>query len=160
MTTAVQIEKVGIESFDVAFYLLQRFFSEEGFDTPPEEIRSSLSAMLTGRSSALFLARRGEEALGIATVTMSIGLEYGLAAELEDLYVLPHARLSGVASALVGEACAWCREQGCTTVLATVTREGEAAHGLKGFYRRRGFADTDRVIMERRLPRQGADSGG
>ena len=160
MSTTVKIERVGIESFDAAFCLLKRFFREEGFDTPPEQIHSSLSAMLAGANSALFLARRGAEVLGIASVTMSMGIEYGLAAELEDLYVLPHARQSGVASALIEEACAWCREQGCTAVLATVTMEGEAAHGLKGFYRRRGFTDTGRVIVERRLPRERADSSG
>jgi hypothetical protein len=32
------IEKIGIESLDTAFYLLQRFFSEEGFDTPAEKM--------------------------------------------------------------------------------------------------------------------------
>ena len=151
MTTLVHIEKIGIESLDTAFYLLQRFFSEEGFDTPAEKMRSSLSTMLTSRGSALFLARRGEEAVGIATVTTSVGIEYALAAELEDLYVLPHARGSGVASGLIETVCAWCREQGCSTVLVTVTPEGEVAHRLKDFYQQRGFANTHRVILERRL---------
>ncbi len=151
MTTLIHIEKIGIESLDTAFYLLQRFFSEEGFDTSAEKMWSSLSTMLTSRSSALFLARRGGEALGIATVTTSVGIEYGLAAELEDLYVLPHARGSGVASGLIETVCAWCRAQGCNTVLVTVTPEGEVAHGLKDFYQQRGFANTHRVILERRL---------
>jgi GNAT superfamily N-acetyltransferase len=151
MSTSIHIEKIGIEAFDTAFYLLQRFFSEEGFATPAEEMRSSLRTMLTSTSSALFLARRGEEAQGIATVTTSVGVEYGLAAELEDLYVLPHARRSGVAGALIEAVCAWCRELGCTTILVTVTVAGQEAHGLKDFYQQRGFVNTERVILERRL---------
>ena len=151
MSTLIHVEKIGSEAFDTVFYLLRRFFSEEGFTTPAEEMRSSLSTMLTSTSSALFLARRGEEAQGIATVTTSVGIDYGLAAEVEDLYVLPHARRSGVAGALIEAVCAWCREQGCTTILVTVTVEGEEAHGLKDFYQQRGFVNTERVILERRL---------
>jgi aminoglycoside 6'-N-acetyltransferase I len=142
------IEKIGSESLDVALHLLQRFFNEEGFDAPTEEMRSSLATMLASASSAVFLARRGEEAQGIATATTSVGMEYGLAAEMDDLYVLPRARGKGIASALIKAVCAWCREQGCTAVLVTITPEGEAAHGLLGFYQRRGFVNTGRVILE------------
>jgi aminoglycoside 6'-N-acetyltransferase I len=156
MNISTSIEKIGGESLDVALHLLRRFFSEEGFDTPAEEIRSSLAAMLASANSAVFLARRGEEVQGIATVTTSVGIEYGLAAEMDDLYVLPRARGKGIASALIEAVCAWCREQGCTTVLVTVTPEGEAAHGLVDFYQRRSFANTGRVILERNLsPRTG-----
>jgi GNAT superfamily N-acetyltransferase len=143
------IEKIGSESLDVALDLLRRFFGEEGFDTPVEEMRASLSAMLANANSAVFLARQGGEARGIATVTASMGIEYGLAAEMDDLYVLPQARGKGIASALIEAVCNWCQEQGCTTVLVTVTPEGEAAHGLIDFYRRRSFANTGRVILER-----------
>lgn len=104
--------------------------------------------MLTSESSAVFLARWGEEAQGVATVTTSVGVEYGCAAEIDDLYVLPQARGRGVASALIEAVCAWCRERGCTTILVTVTPEGEAAHGLMGFYQRRGFVHMGRVILE------------
>lgn len=137
----------------MALHLLLRFFSEEGFDTPAEEMHSSLVTMLASANSAVFLAWCGEEVQGIATVTASVGIEYGLAAEMDDLYVLPQARGQGIASALVEAVCAWCQEQGCTTVLVTVTPEGEAAHGLIDFYRRRSFANTGRVILERNLNR-------
>jgi GNAT superfamily N-acetyltransferase len=151
MNTAIRVQKIGVESFDSALYLLQRFFDEEGFSAPTAEMRASLHAMVTGPGSAVFLAWQGAEAVGVATVTTSVGIEYGRAAELEDLYVLPAARRSGVASALIDAVRRWCREQGCTALLVTVTREGEATHRLMDFYQRRGFVNTGRVILEHRL---------
>jgi GNAT superfamily N-acetyltransferase len=147
----LRIEEVGNESLDAALYLLQRFFIEEGFHTHTGEMRSALERMIVSPDNVVFLARRGTKALGVATVMTSVGLEYGLSAELEDLYVLPEARGSGVASALIEQVCSWCQKRGCTTVLVTVTPEGEASHNLTGFYGRRGFANTGRVILERAL---------
>jgi GNAT superfamily N-acetyltransferase len=151
VVASINIQKVGIDSFDVAFCLLERFFREEGFNTPAEEMRSSLRTMMTAPGSAVFLAWRGREAVGIATVATSVGIEYGRSAELEDLYVLPQARGSGVASALIDAVCTWCLEEGATVVLVTVTPEGEADHKLLDYYQRRGFIHTGRVILERAL---------
>jgi len=146
---AIQVRKAGVDSLDAALHLLQRFSLEEGFHTAAEEMRSSLHTMITYPNSAVFLAWHGTEALGVATVTMSVGIEYGRSAEIEDLYVLPRARGRGVATELIEAVCAWCRQEGCTAVLVTVTPEGEARHDLIEFYGRRGFANTGRVILER-----------
>jgi aminoglycoside 6'-N-acetyltransferase I len=151
MDDKIHIEKISSEALNPALDLLERFFHEEGFDTPAEQIRVSLAGMLASRHSAIFLARRSGEALGIATVTTSLGLEYGLSAEMEDLYVLPQARGRGVASALIEAACNWCRQQGCSVVLVTVTPQGNATHGLMDFYQQREFVNTHRVLLERNL---------
>jgi len=151
MTTSADIQKVGLETFEEACQLLERFFREEGFDTPGEEMRSSLRAMITGSSSAVFVARRGTQAVGVATVTTSLGIEYGRSAELEDLYVLPEQRGRGVASALIEAACQWCDKQGVSVVLVTVTPAGAAEHKLLDYYQQRGFANTGRVILARAL---------
>lgn len=156
VSSPLRIEEVGSESLDAALHLLQWFFSEEGFHTSAGEMRSSLQTMIVSPDNAVFLARRGTQALGVATVTISVGVEYGLSAELDDLYVLPEVRGSGVAGALIEEVCSWCQQRGCTTVLVTVTPEGEATHNLIDFYGRRGFANTGRVILERAL-RSGAE---
>lgn len=89
VASAVSTQEVGVESFETAFGLLERFFREEGFSTPAQEMRTSLRAMMAAPSSTVFLSWRGQEAVGVATVTTSVGLEYGRSAELEDLYVLP-----------------------------------------------------------------------
>jgi len=151
MATPIGIRKVGTEEFDAAFQLLERFFREEGFDTPAEEMRKFLRAMIADSNSAVFTACLEGEAAGVATVTTSVGVEYGRSAELEDLYVLPALRGQGIASALIEAACEWCSGQEVTAVLVTVTPEGEAKHKLLDYYQQHGFTNTGRLIMERDL---------
>lgn len=151
MEMPIDICRVGIDALDEAFHLLERFFREEGFDTPAASIRSSLRAMLVNPASAVFVARQEGTAVAIATVTTSVGIEYGRSAELEDLYVLSEARGCGIAGAMIEAVCSWCRGEGVTVVLVTVTPEGEANHRLIGYYRRRGFRNTGRLILERTL---------
>jgi aminoglycoside 6'-N-acetyltransferase I len=131
--------------------LLARFLHEEGFETPGAQMRANLIAMLASTHAAIFLAKQAGKSLGIATVTTSMGLEYGLSAELEDLYVLPKARGRGVASALIDVVCRWCFQQGCNVILVTVTPQGAVAHNLINFYKQRGFVDTQRILLERSL---------
>ena len=151
MDDSIHIEKIGSEAMNPALDLLEQFFNEEGFDTPVAQIRASLAARLANQFSAVFLARQDSEALGVATVTTSHGLEYSLSAEIEDLYVLPQERGRGIASALIEAACNWCRRQGCNVVLVTVTPQGDAAHRLMDFYQQRGFVNTRRVLLQRSL---------
>jgi len=110
-------------------------------------MRTRLAGMLKDDDSAVFLAWLGNEAVGVATVTTSSGIELGLSAELEDLYVLPKARNSGVGSALIASVEDWCRMRGCTLISVVVTPEGQAAHNLIEYYHRRGFEETGRTLM-------------
>jgi GNAT superfamily N-acetyltransferase len=149
--TAITIQQIGADSLEVAFHLLVQFFSEEGFDTPAAEMKASLETMIAASSNTVFLAWQDGEPVGVATVMTSVGLEYGKSAEIEDLYVLPHARKQGVAELLIEEICAWCQVNGVTTVLVTVTAEGDARHNLLEYYQQRGFTDNKRLILERSL---------
>lgn len=85
------------------------------------------------------------------SVTSSVGIEYGRSAELEDLYVTPDERGTGVGSKLIGEVIGWCSERGVSSILVTVTPEGEIKHQLIEYYSRRGFTNTRRLILERTL---------
>lgn len=151
MESPVTIHQVGAEKLEDAFYLLNRFFLEEGFDTPAEELKTSLQGMLSDPARAVYMAEKDGNAVGVATATTSEGLEYGRSAELEDLYVLPEMRREGVASALVEAVCNWCAEQEIRVVLVTVTPHGDRTHNLLDYYQRRGFINKGRVILERRL---------
>ncbi|HYY78448.1 MAG TPA: GNAT family N-acetyltransferase [Actinomycetes bacterium] len=131
--------------------LLVRFFAEEGFAVPAATIGERVAAFLTEPANAVFLAWRGGRAVGVATVTTRFGIEYGLGGELEDLYVLPGARGAGVAGRLIDAAAGWCRSRGGTQLEVCVTPEGQRAHDLVGFYRRRGFADQGRRLLNRPL---------
>lgn len=142
------IKQVKTESFEPALELVTRFFREEGFDTPAEALHENLLAMLSSPTSAVFIAWRDTKSVGIATVTTSVGLEYGLSAEMEDLYVLPSERSTGIARALLEVVITWCRDKGVSAILVTVTPEGDKKHNLLDFYQRQGFVNHGRFLLE------------
>ena len=131
--------------------LANRFFVEEGFELPAEGLQVRVGRYLEMDGHSVFLARRGQRAVAFATVAAGYGLEYGWAAELEDLYVVPPERRRGVARSLVDGVARWATDRGCSAVLVTVTPEGERAHTLTDFYERLGFSDRGRRLLERPL---------
>src|SRR5262249_22070422 len=104
--TIIQAE---VEQADVALSLLARFFAEEGFDTPPGQLHVNLVGMMQDATCRVTLAWRNGVPIGVATMSMVRSTEFGLISEIQDLYVLPEARLSGVARALVTDALVWSR---------------------------------------------------
>lgn len=147
MQTGVTLRQATAADAGVALPLIERFFAEEGFAAPPGQMRRQLLGLLNDDECAVFLAWWGEQAVGVATVTTTSGIELGLSAEMEDLYVLPAARGQGIGAALIEAVKGWCRSRGCSLVAAIVTPEGQAAHDLVGYYRRRGFVETGRTIL-------------
>jgi len=129
--------------------LASRFFVEEGFELPAEGLQKRVGRYLEMDGHSIFLARRGERFIGFATVAAGFGLEYGWAAELEDLYVVPPERRRGVARHLVDRVARWAADRGCSALLVTVTPEGERAHKLSEFYARLAFDDRGRRLLER-----------
>lgn len=142
-----QIEQATVADLEAALPLLARFFAEEGFRAPPDQIRGQLRHLLSDARSAVFLAWHHGKPIGVATVTTTQGIELGLSAELEDLYVLPEERGSEVGRALIQAVADWCRARGCSLVSVVVTPEGQAAHDLIGYYRVRGFEETGRTLL-------------
>jgi len=153
MDRSFAVEQAGVENLEAALPLIERFFREEGFRAAPGQIPAELLHLLEDPESAVFLAWRGDRTVGIATVTTTEGIELGSSAEMEDLYVLPEARRSGVGRALIEAVAAWCRRQGCSLVSVIVTPEGQAAHDLIGYYRSHGFHETGRTILFYHLDR-------
>jgi GNAT superfamily N-acetyltransferase len=146
-------ERADVEDLAAIGEVLERFFSEEGFELPGEGMQPRLEQYVSLPHHAVFAAREGGRLVGVATVTSNFGLEYGWVAELEDLYVIPEHRGGGVARALVVAAVSWARDETCSALLATVTPEGQDAHDLIGFYRHIGFADEGRKLLELDLRR-------
>jgi len=133
--------------------LATRFYREEGFSedalaalqqTAPEVIRRA--------DTVAYLAIAEGLTVGMATASTSYGLEVGLYAELEDLYVLPAFRSHGVAGALVDAVVAWAGSQGCHDLEVVLTPQAQANQALLDWYDRRGFRKTGRIILERELP--------
>ncbi|WP_051248500.1 GNAT family N-acetyltransferase [Inquilinus limosus] len=152
MTThALRIVDADGGTADLAVDLLARFLHEEGFATPAAMIARSVREMIADPHHWVGLAWLDGSAVGVATVTTMIYVEGGRLGEIGDLYVLPAARRRGVAAALIAAATARCAAMGCSEMFVVVTPEGEARHGLEGFYSRFGFAWDGRRLLTRRL---------
>ena len=130
--------------------LLQRFFREEGFTTPDETISENLRTMLSLERCAVLIAEDAGQAVGVATVSMDFGIEYGWSAELGDLYVVPEHRGKGLSRALIAAAETWLRSMGAVGYQVTVTPHGADAD-LRRFYLALGFEAEGRELLYRYL---------
>ena len=146
-----EVQRAGPTDFDDLLRLFERFYREEGFDDAVDGVADNLRQILARADTAAFVARIGAKAVGGAAVSTSFGLEAGLYAELEDLYVDPKWREGGVASALVEAAVDWARGEGCHDVEIVLTPRARINSGLAAWYKARGFENTERVIYERSL---------
>lgn len=128
--------------------LFARFFEEDDFAIAFEHLPTALAAMLDDPRSAIFVAWHGVNAIGIATVTTtSQGLEFNRYAELEDLYVIPEARKTGIGSLLIEQVKQWCWQMGCTVLAIVVTAEAQATRNLIAYYQSHGFQPSHRSTL-------------
>lgn len=143
-----------------AVKLLQCFFREEGFETPDAVIAARVRTMAGLENCGLFLAELNGGAVGVATVSLEFGIEYGWSAEMGDLYVMPSHRGRGVSRALVNATEDFLKERGAAGYQVTVTAEAEQAHGLRRFYAALGFEGEGRALLYKRLASHDEDHVG
>ncbi|PSR65785.1 GNAT family N-acetyltransferase [Nocardia sp. MDA0666] len=147
----MRIAAARAEYFDGLSALVVAFYAEGGFTTPESVLRRNLLSLNGSDTARVCVADNDGRLLGFAVTTTSFGLEHGLIAELEDLYVIPAARRRGVATALIDDSATWARTRGChhlELVIAPTSRD--AAH-LDSYYRSRGFRDDGRRLLTREL---------
>jgi GNAT superfamily N-acetyltransferase len=130
-----------------AIALLQRFFREEGFDTPADVIAANTQRMAALDTCGLFVAENNGASIAVVTVSMEFGIEFGWSAEMGDLYVLPEWRGKGVSTSMLGHVEAYLVERGASGYQVTVTPYAAENHGLANFYSRVGFDDEGRIIL-------------
>lgn len=150
-TSSLNVRQADSESFKAALNLVSHFFQEEGLNPPAVVLQANLLAMIASPTSAVLLAWRGSNAVGVATVTTSVGLEYGLSADMEDLYILPKERACGIARTSIDEFIAWCIQRCVTAILVPRTPGGDMKYQLLHFYQRQDFSSQGRLILERTL---------
>lgn len=155
MTLKVRRLSAG-DDFSSATELLRRFFVEEGFSTPGEEIAKNTRTLAGLPNCGLFTAEDDGLAIGVATVSLEFGIEFGWSAEMGDLYVLPAWRGKGVSRLLVEAIESFLREKGAAGYQVTVTPFAEEHHALGRYYEKLGFASEGRLILYKRLNRRGA----
>jgi GNAT superfamily N-acetyltransferase len=141
------------DDLERATELLKRFFAEEGFTTPADTIAANTRRMAGIDACGLFVALSGGETIGVATVSMEFGIEFGWSAEMGDLYVLPDWRGRGVSRALVEAIEEFLISRDANGYQVTVTPFAEEHHGLKHFYTALGFESEGRLILYKTLKR-------
>ena len=147
--TAIAVREAGPDDQGLLLPLFERFYAEEGFEGAVAGVADNLRQILARDDTAAFVAFAGEDA--VAAASTSFGLEVGLYAELEDLFVDPAWRGKGAASAIVEAVADWARDKGCSDIEIVLTPHAQAKADLVPWYKARGFVETGRVIYERAL---------
>jgi aminoglycoside 6'-N-acetyltransferase I len=134
------------------FDLATAFYIEDGFTTPVSQLGENLLVLLDSESARVAVAcGEDDEIVGFAITTLSFGLEYGLLAELEDLFVLPAHRRTGIGSALIDDSADWASSRGCRALELVVAPNGTNVDHLFNYYAHQGFTSEGRQILSREL---------
>lgn len=137
----------------VLLELADAFYRETGFNTSREELHANLRALMESDSAHVAVYDRANRILGFAVTTTTLGLEAGLVAELQDLYVEPGRRRQGIAAQLLNDAAAWAADAGARDLEVVIAGNGADVSHLHDYYDDRGFIDNGRRLRSRRLVR-------
>ena len=127
------------------------FYIEDGFATPVSELRNNLAILLHTDTARVAIAARQDDIVGFAITTLSFGLEQGAIAELEDLFVEPAHRRTGVGGALIDDSVCWAQSRGCRSLELVIAPNGNDVAHLFCYYARQNFTDDGRRLLSRDL---------
>ena len=146
----LRIRPAGPSDRDVVHGLLTAQMVEHRLPAEPERIDGGLDAAFRPGSPAwLFLAERDGQAIGVFLANQIVSVERGgETLWIEELYVTPGARRTGVARALLAHALDEARRRGLRAFDLEVVPTQAAALAL---YRALGFVDVPRQRMSLEL---------
>ena len=146
----LRIRPAGPSDRDVVHGLLTAQMVEHRLPAEPERIERGLDAAFRPGSPAwLFLAERDGQAVGVFLANQIVSVEKGgETLWIEELYVTPGARRTGVARALLAHALDEARRRGLRAFDLEVVPTQAAALAL---YRALGFVDVPRERMSLEL---------
>ena len=130
--------------------MAEAFYAEDGFTTPSSELRTNLEQLITSSAARVAIADASAP-IGFAITTTSFGLENGLIAELEDLYVHPDHRRRGVATLLISDSAGWALQGGAKHLEVVIAPNGLDVSHLHAYYDKLGFRDEGRTLRTRPL---------
>ena len=131
---------------------MERQLAEHAIEVSREVLLAAVDGVFADERRGFFLlARQGEEAAGVAYVSLTWSLEHGgKSSWLEELYVLPQWRNQGIGALLLDSAIEAARLRGC----AALDLEVESAHArAANLYARHGFRPHSRSRWVKRLSR-------
>lgn len=127
------------------------FYEEDGFTTPGASLAAHLPVLIGSAAARVALGTDGPRVVAFGITTTTFGLEYGLGAELEDLYVAPAWRRRGWAKALIEDSAAWAASIGASRLEICVAPNGQDVSHLFRYYAANGFIDDGRRLLSRPL---------
>jgi GNAT superfamily N-acetyltransferase len=146
----LRIRPAGPSDREIVHGLLTAQMVEHRLPADPERIDRGLDAAFRPASPAwLFLAERDGQAVGVFLANQIVSVEKGgETLWIEELYVTPDARRTGVARALLAHALDEARRRGLRAFDLEVVPTQAAALAL---YRALGFEDVPRQRMSLEL---------
>ena len=149
--TMPTIRRAGIADVPALTRLYAAFYLEDAIPTPGDEITENLAVMVQDDRAGIWIAEADGVPIGMSSATVTFGVEFGWACELEDLYVVPDHRGRGVSRQLMDAAHDWAKDRGVRTVILVITPDAESEQGLTDYYRKLGYSDSNRITMYREL---------
>jgi ribosomal protein S18 acetylase RimI-like enzyme len=130
--------------------LMRENYAEAGYPFDPAAARECFAAIARGPALGRTWVLAADGALvGYAVLLFGYSLEYrGRDAFVDDVYLAPAQRGRGLGRTLLEQVEAAARELGVRALHLEVERTNTAAQAL---YRRRGFRDTERLLMTKIL---------
>lgn len=145
----VRFEPAAPRDTELLLDLARAFHREDGHPLSTQG-EAALRQIVAGEPMArCWLIRRADEVIGYVVLTLGYSIEHGgRDGFIDDLYLLPSARGSGIGSAVIDFALEQARRLGIRTLHLEVDATNERATSL---YRSRGFAENGRRLMSLRL---------
>ena len=148
----IRVAIVNESTTETAVTLLQAQLREHDIETPAELLRDVVTRVQRdAREGFMLLAQDGVAFVGIAYAAAHLSAEHGgIIGWLEELYVVPGSRGTGVGSALLRDVIARAQALGWRGVELEVVAGHERAVPL---YQRHGFVLTPRARFTRSFAR-------
>jgi GNAT superfamily N-acetyltransferase len=130
--------------------LLVNQFREHAISFEIEKLESALGQLLARQELGLvLLSEEGSSCRGVAVISLAWTLEHGgKTAWLDELYVLPEYRGTGIGSALIERTLQEASDIGCRAVDLEVDQDHTRAEDL---YRRFGFEKLPRSRWAKKI---------
>ena len=121
---------------------LAELIRQLGYSASAEAVAARVERLARSGADRVVVAEVGGEVAGLASLHVSLSLEYDApAAKLSAIVVDERHRRRGIGEALVAELEAEARRRGCCLIFLTTAERRKDAHA---FYRRIGFEQTGR----------------
>ena len=145
----MRIELAQTADLNTVIALLAEQFREHGISLSLEDLSRGVSGLLSDATRGRVLLAHDPEPVGVAVVAFTWTLEHGgPVAWLDELFVLPERRCSGIGRALLQRAMAIAKERRCLAI----DLEVDLAHGrAERLYEREGFTALSRRRWAKKL---------